>query len=309
MCGSYNGVTFFEMKKAVEFNNIKLKIGNALILDDISFDIDEGDIYGLIGHNGAGKTSLIRILLGLISNYSGSLKIYSDDKPTRQRTLIGSVIDSLEADGRATVKNYIHRICCMTGCGSTDFENRIIRLVGLTDEVKKPISNLSLGMKRRLLIACAMANQPKLLVLDEPFNGIDPEGMADFRLLFQQLSSEGITILITSHNIPELLKLSNKFGIMYKGHFVGEIMDYELSKIQKTKTVFSTAEPQHLVDELKKMFPQQECYADSPGEISLFDEIDSARQEELRKLSTGIRIATMSEEEILLWKMNGHKDV
>ncbi len=297
--------------KVIEFENIRLKIGNNLILDDVSFDINEGDIYGLIGHNGAGKTSLIRVLLGLTTTYKGKLRIFSDPKPSHQRIRIGSVIDSLNVDHRITAAQYIHRNCALTGHTSKKFEEQLLAKVGLSDTGNKKINNFSLGMKRRLLIAGALACQPKLMVMDEPFNGIDAEGMADLRLMLQQLSSEGITVLVTSHNIPELLKLSNKFGVMHKGKFICEITESDLSQTHKSKTVFSTSVPQKIVYEIKKLFPTIECYANAPGEISVFHEFDEISLKQLNSTIkdnaiTDVHVSTMSEEEILLWKMNGH---
>lgn len=299
--------------KCIEFDSIKLKIGNNLILDNITFNVDAGDIYGLIGHNGAGKTSLIKILLGLINSYSGEIKIFSDRRIELQRCRIGSVIDSLGIDSNLTAEQYVHRICRMTGRLSPEIEKKTLCKVGLSDTGRKKIKNFSLGMQKRLMIAGALVSQPDLLVLDEPFNGIDPEGMAELRLLLQQLSAEGITVLITSHNIPELLKLANKFGIMHMGNFICEISETELANSQKFKTVFSTGAPQQLVSVIKKLFPDIDCYANSPREISVFQRLDDAQRKLLNSvvpddIVTCVSVSTMNEEEFLLWKMNGHTE-
>ena len=152
------------------------------------------------------------------------------------------------------------------------------------------------------MIAGALIGSPDILVLDEPFNGIDPEGMAAIRLVLQQLSAEGVTVLVTSHNIPELIKLSTAFGVMHKGSFVDSITSDELAAKYVRKTVFKTNNPQLLM---------MDCFANSPGEISVFGELDD---EQCSRLSTDITEAKilnisksrMSEEEFLLWRMNGY---
>ena len=295
--------------KAIEFENINLKIGDHQILDNVTFDIEQGVIFGLIGHNGAGKTSLLRILLGLTKGYHGNIRIFSSEKLDEQRIRIGAVMDSLTMDKSLTAAQYIHRISYMLGQDSADAEQDLLARVGLEDVGPKTISKYSLGMKRRLLIAGALVGEPKILVLDEPFNGIDPEGMAMLRLVLQQLASEGITVLVTSHNIPELIKLSDAFGVMHKGRFVDKITARDLELRYCEKTVFKTDKPKVFMDRIKEKYPSLDCSANSPGEISVSGELSSQQCSEIAGLP-GTNVSDyyrskMSEEEILLWRMNG----
>lgn len=292
----------------LEFENIGLKIGNNVILEDVSFAVEQGGIYGLIGHNGAGKTSLIRILLGLTARYSGSIRIKGSGDLCANRKLIGAVTDSVRMDKSLTAERYLRRVGYMLGENGRGDVRGLLEKVGLSDVGKKRIGAFSLGMKRRLVMAGALVGEPEILVLDEPFNGIDPEGMSEMRLMLQRLSSEGITVLVTSHNIPELIKLASVFGVMCSGKFMGSICDAELSATVRKKTVFKTDDPHKLAAEIKSKFPQYRC-ENAAGEIMIFEELDRARCEEIRAAAGTIKdILTqpMSEEEILLWKMNGH---
>lgn len=294
----------------LEFENIGLKIGNSVILEDVSFAVEQGGIYGLIGHNGAGKTSLIRILLGLTTRYSGSVRINGSGDLCANRKLIGAVTDSARMDKSLTAERYIRRIGYMLGENGRGYEQELLEKVGLSEVGKKRISAFSLGMKRRLIMAGALVGSPEILVLDEPFNGIDPEGMSEMRLMLGRLSNEGITVLVTSHNIPELIKLASVFGVMCGGKFMGSIGYAELSATVRKKTVFKTDDPHKLASEIKSKFPQYRC-ENAAGEIMIFEEPDRSRCEEIRAAVTpglikDILTESMSEEEILLWKMNGH---
>lgn len=295
---------------ALEFNNISLKIGKNTILDDVSFEVEKGSIFGLIGHNGAGKTSLIRILLGLTARYSGSIRIMDDSDLSKKRRAIGAVLDTMAPAKNLTAKQYIRRVGRMLN-GSFDEEIDILEKTGLSETGNKRVLAFSLGMKRRLIMAGALVGEPEILVLDEPFNGIDPEGMSEMRLTLTRLASEGITVLVTSHNIPELLKFASAFGVMCKGKYAGTVTDKELSAMLRKKTVLKTNDPQRLVSEMKKKLPDYCPTASSSEEISIFEELDHARCDKIREtvsegLIKDIQTAFMSEEEILLWKMNGH---
>lgn len=296
------------MMNALEFIDVSLNIGSARILNNISFSVERGKIFGLVGHNGAGKTSLLRLLLGLVNTYSGKIKIFSDDELDEKRKCIGAVMDSLSVDKSLTAAQYLRNVGYMLGMTDRKTLADILNRVGLSDTGRKKIARFSLGMKRRLLIAGALVGEPEILVLDEPFNGIDPKGMSEMRLMLRTLSAEGITVLVTSHNIPELIKLASVFGVMHKGDLICSLSDAELAAMNVKKTILKTDDPNALISEMAKAFPKLSCGADSDGEVSVFGDLSI---NELRGNITGglikdIGTASMSEEEILLWKMDGN---
>lgn len=292
---------------AIEVSGINLTIGSAKILKDVSFSVPKGCIYGLIGQNGAGKTSMLRILLGLTSYYKGSVRLFGSDDLGRQRMKIGAVMDSLGADNFLSAEKYLHRVCSMLGAGDRAKERELLEKVGLSDTGSKRIGNFSLGMKRRLMIACALAGDPELLVLDEPFNGIDPNGMADIRIVLQQLCCDGITVLVTSHMITELIKLSTQFGVMKHGEFTGSYSSDEIYRSNATKAVFRIGSPKEFSDCIKANFPQLSCTFNSAGEASVFGNVDIEVQDKINRLCSSAQYIgdmVMNEEEFLLWKMN-----
>ncbi len=291
---------------AIDVENVSLKIGDSNILDNISFSVQDGNIHALIGNNGAGKTSLLRILLGLTPKYDGNIKFFGSVDIIHQRKYIGSVIDSIHLDRNKTIYSYLRNICCMFGTADKKFENTLLSKVGLESERKKLISKCSLGMERRLMIACALASKPKLLILDEPFNGIDPNGMNEMRLLLQQLNSENVTVLITSHIIPELLKVANVFTVVNNGRIVETISSKELSEVLCYKTLIRPKDCTSFVKKLKVAKPNVLCQSDLNGIVAVYGECDfnSGNLDENYRIVERI---TMTEEDILLWKMNGNQ--
>lgn len=297
--------------KAIEIENLQYKIGNARILKNVSFEVNKGEIYGLIGHNGAGKTTLLRTLLGLATHYQGNIKLFESSNLSGERVKIGAVMDCLGVDEKLSAKKYLHRVCYMLGDAGEAHEKELLEKVGLGDVGKKPINKFSLGMKRRLLIACALAGKPELLILDEPFNGIDPQGMGELRLLLQRLVSEGITILITSHIIPELIKLSTRFGVMHEGEFIADFTQEQLADASVKKTVFKTKNPLGLIEGVKQMWPHLFCVSDAVGEVSV---LGKASEKEWTEICSSVSFENVNfnvpagEEDILLWKMNGFRE-
>lgn len=294
----------------IQVKNVSVKYGNKEILHQVSFDVKNGCIYGLVGHNGAGKTTLLRTLLGLNPKYEGELQFFESPNLLRQRAKIGAVMDMLEPEKGISALEYVYRICQMTEVREREYAKALLEKVGLVDCMNKRIGEFSLGMKRRLLIACALAGEPELLILDEPFNGIDPRGMSEMRLIMHMLVSEGMTILVTSHIIPELIKLADTFGVMHQGNFIGTVTSEEVLHGRVQKTLIKMHNPVPFIEKMRKLHPQHLCLSDSLGEVSVFGKVT---YEEIRDACEELKIKQedfgkgyMTGEEILLWKMEGH---
>jgi len=293
---------------AIDISDLSLKIGTAEILKGVSLQVEAGTIHALIGHNGAGKTSLLRILLGLTPNYSGKLSYFESDQLNIQRRYIGSVMDSINPDRNISAASYLHKVCYMFGTNEKVYEQELIKKVGLTEVGRKPIGKFSLGMKRRLMIACALAGHPKLLILDEPFNGIDPKGMNEMRLLLQQLNREAVTILVTSHLIPELLKVATVFSVMHDGKVVDTFTGDQLSEKCSKKTILYPSDSVRFITEMEKHYPNIFCVPDVNGTVGVFGDIEDDVLNDIQQLGYCQETAEqkiMSEEDVLLWKMNG----
>lgn len=219
----------------IRTNKICKKYKDNFVLKDVSINIKKGDIYGLIGKNGAGKTTLMRILTGLISETSGEIELFGENKSEiKNKKRIGVLIETPAFfEDMDAYKNleYLRRFKGIPGKACLDEK---LKLVGLENVEGKPIKNYSLGMKQKLGLAMALLNDPEVLILDEPTNGLDPVGIVKMRELFKRLNNEkGITILISSHILSELSQLSTIYGIMNSGRLIEEISMEELK--EKTK--------------------------------------------------------------------------
>ena len=228
------------MEYVLETHNLEKKYGRFKALDEVNLQIPKGAIYGLIGRNGAGKTTLIRIICGLQKPTSGAYKIYGvfNDKKeiviTRKR--IGAIIETPSICLDMTAEENLKEQYKVMGNPSYDGIEELLKLVELDKTGKKTAKHFSLGMKQRLGIAIALAGNPDLLILDEPINGLDPEGIIEIRELILKLNKEKeITFLISSHYLDELSKIATCYGIIEKGKIVKEISSKELENNFKKK--------------------------------------------------------------------------
>ena len=201
------------------------KYGEKLAADRINIHIKEGEIYGLIGRNGAGKTTIMRMISGLSAPTSGSYEFHSNDSSG-----IGVLIESPGIYANRSAFDNLKIKCIATGMKSRGYVEEILKTVGLENtDLKKPAGSYSLGMRQRLGIGLALVGDPKMLVLDEPINGLDPQGIAEIRQMLVKLRDEkGITIMISSHILDELAKVADCFGIINDGTLLDEFTSEEL---------------------------------------------------------------------------------
>lgn len=204
-------------------------------LNGLTLNIPKGSVYGLVGRNGAGKTTLIRIICGLQHPTSGDYTLYginsesSDISKARKR--MGAVVESPSIYMDMTAEDNLKQQYMLLGMPSYDGIAELLQLVGLENTGNKKARNFSLGMKQRLGIAVALAGDPDFIVLDEPINGLDPQGIVEIRELILRLNREKrITILISSHILDELSRLATHYGIIDRGRTVKELSAEELDK-------------------------------------------------------------------------------
>ncbi len=202
-------------------------------LNGLSMNVPKGTIYGLVGKNGAGKTTLIRLITGLQEPTQGRYCLYgiqNDEKDiTRARRRIGAVVETPSIYGELTAVENIKEQYRVLGLPSFAGIDDILKLVGLENTGKKKAKNFSLGMKQRLGIAIALCGDPDLLILDEPINGLDPQGIVEMRELILKLNQDGqITVIISSHILDELSRLATHYGFIDGGRMVREISAEDL---------------------------------------------------------------------------------
>lgn len=223
------------MDYVLETNALCKKYKSFKALSNFSMHIPKGSIYGLVGKNGAGKTTLIRIICGLQNPTSGEYILYgkknTDKDIIKARRRIGAVVETPSIYLNMTARQNIEEQYRILGIPAFDAIDDLLRLVGLENTGKKKAKNFSLGMRQRLGIAIALAGDPDFLVLDEPVNGLDPQGIVEIRELILKLNREyNITVLISSHILDELSKLATHYGFVDSGRIVKEISAKELEQ-------------------------------------------------------------------------------
>lgn len=223
------------MKKVVlKTYNITKKYGEQLAVDNVNMTIKKGDIYGFIGQNGAGKTTLIRLITGLIHKSGGEIELLGaneENELNKARTMVGSLIESPSLYTNMTARENLEVSRLVRNIPGKKCIDEVLELVGLKDVEKKKVKNFSLGMRQRLGIANALMGNPKLLILDEPINGLDPMGIVEIRELLKKINKEkDMTILISSHILSELSELATTYGIISNGKLIEEITAKQLSK-------------------------------------------------------------------------------
>lgn len=202
-------------------------------LDQLSMHVPRGAIYGFVGRNGSGKTTLIRLLCGLQAPTSGSFRLYDVENASAgihlARRRLGAIIETPSFYHHLSAADNLRQQYRILGLPRFADIPDLLRLVGLSDTGHKKAGNFSLGMKQRLGIAMALAGHPDFLVLDEPTNGLDPQGIIEIRELILRLNrEEGITVLISSHILDELSRLATHYGIIDGGRMVKELSAAEL---------------------------------------------------------------------------------
>ena len=199
--------------------NLSKKYGNIVAVNDISFEVEKGNVFGILGPNGSGKTTTLGILLDVIERNGGSFSWFDQTAGENHRTKIGSILETpnfyphLDAESNLKVNALIKNV-------SFDRIDEVLSRVNLLERKKSKFRTFSLGMKQRLAIANALLSDPEVLVLDEPTNGLDPQGIVEIRDLINELSSKGKTIIIASHLIDEIEKVCTHVAIMKKGNLL-----------------------------------------------------------------------------------------
>lgn len=217
------------MEYIIETNKLTKRFPGKIAVNKIDMHVKKGDIYGFIGKNGAGKTTAMKLILGLLNPTSGGIKIFNNENLNSSRYKIGSLIESPGLYKNFSAYENLKRFSILYG-GTGEDINELLKLVNLENVGSKPVKAFSFGMKQRLGIAIALLGNPEILILDEPINGLDPSGIKDIRDLILKLNKEKqITFIISSHILDELSKIATRYGIINNGILVEEISSEELT--------------------------------------------------------------------------------
>lgn len=260
------------MKYILQTNKLTKNYKKFWALKGLSMHVPQGSIYGLVGRNGAGKTTLIRLICGLQKPTKGGYILYgvkdTDRRISKARRRMGAVVETPAIYMDMTAEDNLKQQCLILGTPSYDSIPEILELVGLSNTGNKKARNFSLGMKQRLGIAVALMGNPDFLLLDEPINGLDPQGIIEIRELILKLNREyQITVLISSHILDELARLATHYGFVDDGRIVKEISAAELESICQKCLYIKVTDTSLLAGVLDAMGIEYEILSDTEANI------------------------------------------
>ncbi len=248
----------------IKTNNLNFSFSSGIkTLDNVNLDVPQGSIFGFLGPNGAGKTTTLRLLLGLLRNQQGTIEIFNQQFISHRIEILyrlGSLIEQPSLYGHLTAKENLEIYRRIYKCSKTRVEE-VLKLVGLENTGKKKAKQFSLGMKQRLSIAVALLHQPELLILDEPTNGLDPNGIIEVRELLKKLNNEfGTTVLVSSHILNEVERMATHVGIIHKGKmlFQGTLPELQQMKTKQVELEIETNDNKRAAQILEAEFLVQQ---------------------------------------------------
>lgn len=243
----------------LETNSLSKKYKEHLAVDHVNMHIEKGDIYGFVGENGAGKTTIIRLITGLAAPTEGDYNLFgvNSNNPDifEAKKKISGIVEAVSLTPSMTAFNNIKFQALLADKKLTDEEiNTLISRVGLNPKEieNKKVGSFSLGMRQRIGIAITLISDPEFIILDEPMNGLDPKGFVEVRDTIVELNKQGITFLISSHILSELEKVCTKIGFISHGKLLKELSIDELHKQSKPRIELELKNPQEVAEVLKK---------------------------------------------------------
>lgn len=292
----------------LETKNLTKKFGNYKAVDGVNIHIKKGAIYGFIGRNGAGKTTFMKMISGLSTQTDG--EIYLFGKTGREldeiRNRIGCLIEAPGLYHNMSAYDNIRIKCMLMGLDNKKYIEELLEIVGLEKAGRKKTGKFSLGMKQRLGIALALVGQPDLLVLDEPINGLDPQGIVEVRDTILRLNNEkNMTVMISSHILDELSKIATDYGIIHQGTLLQEITNEELLKKCRERIEIVLDNPDEALPILDKMKFTNYQVIDS-RHIEIYERIDESKllNIELAKNNIFVEQVFVASEELESYYLN-----
>ena len=260
------------MNYVLQTNGLTKKYNSFQALNSLTMNVPQGAIYGFVGKNGAGKTTLIRLICGLQKPTSGSFSLYGiqgDSKAIiKSRRRMGAVVETPSVYMDMTAEENLKQQYRILGLPSYEGISELLKTVGLENAGKKKVKNFSLGMRQRLGIAIALAGDPDFLVLDEPANGLDPQGIVEMRELILKLNRERqITVLMSSHILDELSRLATYYGIIDNGRMVKELSAEELNAVCRKCVRMEVTDTSVLAHILDSMNLEYKIISDTSADI------------------------------------------
>ena len=280
------------MEYILTTDNLSKVYGAKRAADAVSLHIKKGDVYGFIGRNGAGKTTVLKMICGLSTPTSGSINFggKTGEELSGERRKIGALIEAPGLFPKMSAYQNIKVKCILNGKNDDEYIKSLLKQVGLENVGKKPAQSFSLGMKQRLGIALALVGDPEFIVLDEPINGLDPQGVAEMRTIIHRLSKErGMTVIVSSHILDELAKVADSFGIINDGKLIDEFTRDELDRRCSRYVLLKTGD----IDNTRKILADNGIGAytvGDNGEINITEEIEDTSKLIAELVGAGVAV-------------------
>lgn len=260
------------MEYVLTTNSLTKAYRNFRALDGLTMNVPKGSIYGFVGKNGAGKTTLIRLICGLQSPTAGSYRLYgrkhTDPEIARSRRRMGAIVEQPSIHPDMTAEENLRHQYRLLGIPSEEGIPELLDMVGLGNTGRRKAGRFSLGMRQRLGLAAALAGDPDFLVLDEPMNGLDPQGIIEVRELLLRLNQERqITVLISSHILDELARIATHYGFIDQGHMIREVSADELTAETRKSTRMTVSDTRALARVLDQMEVEYRILSDKQADL------------------------------------------
>ena len=265
------------MEYVLQSEKVSKSFGGKMAVDNVSISVCQGDIYGFIGENGAGKTTFMRIVCGLAAPTGGEITLFGSRDLVSQRHKIGCTIENPALYPVMTAMENMETQRLLLGITDKNISAKLLEVVNLNYTGKKKAKDFSLGMKQRLMVALALLGDPEFLVLDEPTNGLDPMGIKEARDLFQRLNEDrGITILVSSHILGELEKIATRYGVISNGKMVDEFQADELNSRCGKNLLIYASDPKDAKEIIDRMFTDAKFEQTPENAVRLKGHIEDA---------------------------------
>jgi len=276
--------------------NLTKTYGRQKAVDNVSLTVEKGDIFGLIGQNGAGKTTFMRMITSLTLQDSGEIELFGERDPNMldaSRSRIGSVIEAPALYGNLTAQQNMEYYRIQRGITDKGRVQQCLETVGLTNTGNKKFKHFSLGMKQRLGLAVAILSRPDFLILDEPTNGLDPTGIIEIRNLIKNLARQDITILVSSHILSELSQMANKYAIIHHGRLIKTLTNEQLQEECKQALAVTVDDVSKAAVVLETTLGTSDYKQVSDNEIRIYGYNSDPAEVTLKLSQAGVRIASI----------------
>ncbi len=288
------------MEYVIETENLTKQYGETTVVNKINLHVPKGKIYGLLGRNGAGKTTAMKMMLQLAFPTNGDIRLFGKSYKENKSALyskIGSIVETPGFYGNLTGDENLQILAKLRSGISKSGVEKALEIVGLHKEKRKVFSDYSLGMKQRLGIAAAIMHEPELLILDEPINGLDPIGISEIRSFLSKLSHEnGTTIFISSHVLSEIEQIADVIGVMHEGHLVEEVNISELHKRNRKYTEFDVSDGKIAAKILESSYHMTD-FTVQDGTIRIYDFSQSVGEINREFARNGLLITRINDSE------------